>query len=73
MVDIVKEDGRTPPTTPTPGWANFSIMMECTPESGHCPSVCTLWAQIAKISLQFRVANGIWPIDPNSRAIYSKL
>jgi hypothetical protein len=22
--------------------ASFSIMMECTPESGHCHSVCTL-------------------------------
>jgi hypothetical protein len=27
---------------PSPGWANFSITMECTPESGHCHSVCTL-------------------------------
>ncbi len=24
-------------------WANFSNMMECTPESGHCHSRCTLW------------------------------
>ncbi len=24
------------------GWANFSIMMECTPENGKCHSVCTL-------------------------------
>jgi hypothetical protein len=29
-------------TPPVPGWANFSIMMECTPESGHCHSVCSL-------------------------------
>ncbi len=35
------------PHPPSPGWANFSIMMECTPESGLCPSVCTLCAQIA--------------------------
>jgi hypothetical protein len=25
---------------PSPAWANFSIMMECTPESGSCHSVC---------------------------------
>ena len=23
---------------PKPGWADFSIMLECTPESGHCES-----------------------------------
>jgi hypothetical protein len=28
---------------PSPGWADFIIMMECMPESGHCHSVCTLW------------------------------
>jgi hypothetical protein len=31
----------TPP--PSPAWANFSIMMECTSESGRCHSVCILW------------------------------
>ncbi len=31
MVDRVKRGGRAPP--PSPGWANFSIIMECTPES----------------------------------------
>ena len=38
MVDIVKlkKDGRAPSSSP--GWADFSIMMECTPESGHCES-----------------------------------
>jgi hypothetical protein len=38
MVDKVKGDGRAPP--PSPDWANF-VMMECTPESGNCHSVCT--------------------------------
>ncbi len=28
---------------PSLAWANFSIMMECTPESGRCHSVCTRW------------------------------
>jgi hypothetical protein len=28
---------RAPP--PSPAWANFSIMMQCTPESGRCHSV----------------------------------
>ncbi len=31
--------GRTPLSL---AWANFSNMMECTPESGHCHSMCTL-------------------------------
>ncbi len=34
--------GRANPPPPkkknSPGWADFSIMMECTPESGHCGS-----------------------------------
>jgi hypothetical protein len=38
MVDIVKGGGHAPP--PSLAWANFSIMMEYTPESGHCRSVC---------------------------------
>jgi hypothetical protein len=35
MVDRVKSQR-------SPGWADFTIMMECTgtPESGHCHSVC---------------------------------
>ncbi len=28
---------------PWPGWADFAIMMEYMPESGHCHSVCSLW------------------------------
>jgi hypothetical protein len=32
-----------PPTPPV--WANFSIMMERTPESGGCHSVWTLWVK----------------------------
>jgi hypothetical protein len=34
IVDRVRGDGRAPP--PSPGWAEFTIMMECTRESGHC-------------------------------------
>ncbi len=30
-----------PPTSP--GWTDFTIMVECTPGSGHCLSVCILW------------------------------
>ncbi len=33
---------------PSPGWADFTIMMECTPESGHCLSVNPV-AQTAEI------------------------
>ncbi len=44
IVDIPSERGwamgMQPP--PSPGWANFSIMMECTPESDYCLYECTL-------------------------------
>ncbi len=33
---------------PPAAMANFSIMMECTPESGHCHSVCTLWRRLGR-------------------------
>jgi hypothetical protein len=41
----------------SPGWAEFTIMMEFTPESGHCQSIC-LWFQQsaeAQISLVSRL------------------
>jgi hypothetical protein len=45
MVDRVKGRGHAPP--PSPGWADFAIMMECTTqESGRCHSVCTLWLEL---------------------------
>ncbi len=37
MVDMVKGGGRAPPLSPA--CADFILMMECTPESGHCHSV----------------------------------
>jgi hypothetical protein len=37
MVNRKKWGGRAPP--PSPAWANFSIVMECMPESGGCHSV----------------------------------
>jgi hypothetical protein len=44
MVDREKGGGRAAvhPPPPSLGWADFTLMMECTPESGHCHSVCTL-------------------------------
>ncbi len=36
-IDRLKGGGRSP--LPPPGWADFTIMMECTPESGFCHSV----------------------------------
>ncbi len=47
IVDRVKGGGRITPH-PSPGWADFSIMMECTPKSGNCHSVCTLWYQLGE-------------------------
>ncbi len=37
-------------TPPLSGWADFSIMMECTPESGQCPSLCVLCGQQVKLA-----------------------
>jgi hypothetical protein len=42
MEGRVKGGGRASPTLTS--WANYSIMMKCTPESGNCRSVCTLWS-----------------------------
>ncbi len=37
---------------PIPAWANFTLMIECTPESDYCYSVyCTLWCHIGLITL----------------------
>ncbi len=36
-------EGVHPPASP--GWADFTILMECTPESVHCP-LCTLWLEV---------------------------
>jgi hypothetical protein len=30
------------PPPPLAGWAEFTIMMECSSESGHCQSTCNL-------------------------------
>jgi hypothetical protein len=46
MVDRVKGGGRAP----SPGRADFSIMIEYTPESGHCHSVCILFVVVFKFS-----------------------
>ncbi len=37
MVHVRKGGGRTPP--PSPAWDNFTLMMECMPESSRCYSV----------------------------------
>jgi hypothetical protein len=38
---------------PSPDWANFSTLMECTPESGRCHSVYSvvLWKVAKKCCL----------------------
>jgi hypothetical protein len=41
MVDIVKGGGRARPRSPA--WADFTLMMECTPESGNCYSVYSVF------------------------------
>jgi hypothetical protein len=56
MITIVKGGERAPPNSIA--WANFSIMIECTPESGNCHSVCTLGcSQTKKMCFCERVKN----------------
>jgi hypothetical protein len=50
MVDRVKGDG-----VHVPDWAEFNIMMECTPETGHCQSICTLSSVIITVADIFRM------------------
>ncbi len=38
--DRVKGGGHAPPSPPSPGWAEFTIKMDCPPKSGHC--LCSL-------------------------------
>ncbi len=38
MVVRVKGVGCAVHPLPSPGWAEFTVMMECRPESGHCQS-----------------------------------
>ncbi len=42
----------TPP--PSPAWADFSIMMECKPESGHCHSVYSVVQRIIQDTVVLR-------------------
>jgi hypothetical protein len=37
ILDIVKRGGRGAP--PVQAWADFTLMLECTPVSGHCRTV----------------------------------
>jgi hypothetical protein len=46
------EGGRAPPRPPpSPGWADFTIMMECTPEIGHCHSVYSVVLPVISLLL----------------------
>jgi hypothetical protein len=53
----MKGGGRAPP--PTPAWANFTLMMESTPESSRCYSVYSAVEQKdnEKKLKQFRPSN----------------
>jgi hypothetical protein len=46
MVNVMKGGGHTPP--PLRAWANFTFMMECTPESSRCYSVYSVGGMIGK-------------------------
>jgi hypothetical protein len=61
----LKEGGRAAPPS-SPGLANFSIMMECTPECGHCHSVCTLLLDLPNLFVLHVHSCTHWlrPINP---------
>jgi hypothetical protein len=44
MVNVMKGGGRE-----TPAWANFTLLMECTPESSRCYSVDSVVQTVIKI------------------------
>ncbi len=55
MVDRMKGEGRAPPSL---DWADFSIMIECTPESGNCHSVYSVvHLLVYKIEVQLPYIN----------------
>jgi hypothetical protein len=55
MVDIVKGGGLVfPLPPPSPDRADFSIMIEYTPQRGHCHSMCTLWALLYNHDLSYK-------------------
>ncbi len=54
MVDLVKGGGRAPP--PAPAWANFSIMMECTPEF-DVATLCVLYGVDSILSFLHILSN----------------
>jgi hypothetical protein len=49
MVNVMKGGWAFSPP-PSPGWVNFTLMMECTPESSHCYSVYSvswpIWPEV---------------------------
>jgi hypothetical protein len=49
MVDRVKGGGMHP----LPGWDEFTIMLECTPENGHRQYICTLSSVICTFRNHF--------------------
>ncbi len=40
MVNVMKASGHAPP--PSPAWANFTLMMQSTPENSRCYSLYTV-------------------------------
>ncbi len=54
MVNVIKGGGRAvhPPPSPSPAWANFTLMMECTPESSRCYSGNSVWLTVFNVYLK---------------------
>jgi hypothetical protein len=46
----------------SPGWAQFTITMECAPESGHCQAIVLsrLWTRVPSLDVGL-LASTRWP------------
>jgi hypothetical protein len=57
LVNVMKGVGRAPP--PTPAWANFTLMIECTPESSRYYSVYSVPTSASKKSSYIKEEKGL--------------
>ncbi len=59
MVNVMKGGGRAP--LPSPAWANFTLMMECAPESSRCYSVYSVQLPSPQSTYTHRIPQDMCP------------
>ncbi len=60
-----------PPPPPPLAWTKFFILTECTPESGGCYSVFTLWAGTVSIHVAYKCLVPIY-VFPEIKLLFPK-